>query len=104
MPALGRSRLVNQRPLRIGLSARLLHQPPLDMGFHGKTLQYLEQSIAHWIMAHGALAFMLPTLGFDAEVSRCKVSVHHCVDALDGLVLQAVPRRQPVARHSNPAA
>ena len=55
-------------------------------------------------MAHGALAFMLPTLGFDAEVSRCKVSVHHCVDALDGLVLQAVPRRQPVARHSNPAA
>ena len=76
------------RPLRIGLSARLLHRPPVEMGFQGKTLQYLEQSIAHWIMAHGALAFMVPTLGFDAEVSRRKVSVHRCVDALDGLLLQ----------------
>lgn len=76
------------RPLRIGLSARLLHTPPAELGFRNKTLQYLEQSIAHWIMAHGALAFMLPTLGFDAEVSRRKISVVHCVDALDGLVLQ----------------
>lgn len=76
------------RPLRIGLSARLLHTPPAELGFRNKTLQYLEQSIAHWIMAHGALAFMLPTLGFDAEVSRRKVSVVHCVEALDGLVLQ----------------
>ena len=76
------------RPLRIGLSARLLHQPPAEMGFRGKTLQYLEQSIAHWIMGHGALAFMVPTLGFDAEVSRRSVSVHHYVDSLDGLLLQ----------------
>lgn len=76
------------RPLRIGLSARLLHTPPAELGFRNKTLQYLEQSIAHWVMAHGALAFMLPTLGFDAEVSRRKVSVNHCVEALDGLLLQ----------------
>ncbi len=76
------------RPLRIGLSARLLHKPPAEMGFRGKTLQYLEQSIAHWIMGHGALAFMVPTLGFDAEVSRRRVSVQHYVDALDGLLLQ----------------
>ena len=80
--------MTSTRPLRIGLSARLLHTPPAELGFRNKTLQYLEQSIAHWIMAHGALAFMLPTLGFDAEVSRRKVSVIHCVEALDGLVLQ----------------
>ena len=29
-------------PLRIGLSARLMHTPPKELGFHGKTLQYLE--------------------------------------------------------------
>ncbi len=70
------------------MSARLLHTPPQELGFRGKTLQYLEQSLAHWIMAHGALAFMVPTLGVDAEVSRRRVSVQHYVDALDGLVLQ----------------
>lgn len=76
------------RPLRIGLSARLLHEPPKELGFPGKTLQYLEQSIAHWIMGHGALAFMIPTLGQSAEVSRGAISVHDFVKALDGLVLQ----------------
>jgi len=75
-------------PLRIGLSARLMHLPPLELGFRNKTLQYLEQSIAHWIMSHGALVLMLPTLGFDAEVSRRRVSVRNYVHALDGLVLQ----------------
>ncbi|MBX3606078.1 MAG: type 1 glutamine amidotransferase [Piscinibacter sp.] len=79
---------MNPAPLRIGLSARLLHAPPAELGFRNKTLQYLEQSIAHWIMGHGALALMLPTLGFDAEVSRRKVSVKQYVDLLDGLVLQ----------------
>ena len=102
MQALGRAAGVNRRPLRIGLSARLLHHPPAEMGFRGKTLQYLEQSIAHWIMGHGALAFMVPTLGFDAEVSRRKVSVHHCVDALDGLVLQGGADISPASYGQQP--
>jgi putative glutamine amidotransferase len=79
---------MSARPLRIGMSARLLHRPPAEMGFRGKTLQYLEQSVSHWILAHGALALMVPTLGHDAEVSRRKVSVREVVDLLDGLVLQ----------------
>lgn len=79
---------MTDRPLRIGLSARLLHKPPAELGFRNKTLQYLEQSIAHWVMAHGALVFMVPTLGFDAEIARRRVSVNHYVDALDALLLQ----------------
>jgi gamma-glutamyl-gamma-aminobutyrate hydrolase PuuD len=75
-------------PLRIGLSARLLHAPPRDLGFPGKTLQYLEQSVAHWIMAHGALAFMIPTIGGSTDLRRGAISVHDYVSALDGLVLQ----------------
>ena len=79
---------MNPGPLRIALSARIMHTPPAELGFRNKTLQYLEQTVAHWIMAHGALAFMLPTLGFDADVSRRRVSVSNYVDAMDGLLLQ----------------
>lgn len=75
-------------PLRIGLSARLMHRPPEELGFRQKTLQYLEQSMAHWIMAHGAVVFMLPALSHDAEISRRQITVRSYVDALDGLVLQ----------------
>jgi len=82
---------VNHRqPLRIGLSARIMHDAPRELGFHGKTLQYLEQSIAHWIMAHGALAYMIPTIvsGGEVEVGRPGLSVRDYVAGLDGLLLQ----------------
>ena len=76
------------RPLKIGLSARLMHAPPSELGFRGKTLQYLEQSIAHWIMSHGAIVLMIPTLGADAGVTRRGISMRSYVRELDALVLQ----------------
>ena len=90
------------RPVRIGLSARLLHKPPTEMGFKGKTLQYLEQSVAHWILAHGALVMMIPTLGFDAEVERRKVSVREYTELLDGLVLQGGADVSPTSYGQQP--
>jgi len=75
------------RPLRIGLSARLMHRPPAELNFPGKTLQYLEQSIAHWVMAHGALAFMVPTIE-TGGVQRRSISVKSYVQELDALILQ----------------
>lgn len=74
--------------LRIGLSARILHEPPRELGFRGKTLQYLEQSIAHWLLANDALAFMIPAIARGAGVARGSVSLGDYVRALDGLVLQ----------------
>ena len=50
------------RPLKIGLSPRFLHKVPDELGFKGKKLQYLEQSIAHWLMTADALVFMLPSM------------------------------------------
>lgn len=76
------------RPLRIGLSARLMHKPPAELGFRNKTLLYLEQSIAHWIMSHGALAMTVPTLSYDAGALRRKISVREYAQVLDALVLQ----------------
>ncbi|NUZ06590.1 gamma-glutamyl-gamma-aminobutyrate hydrolase family protein [Piscinibacter koreensis] len=77
-----------RRPLRIGITARLMHEPPPELGFRNKRLQYLEQSIAHWIIRHGALAFMVPAV--DAESMRVErvLPVESYVDALDGLVMQ----------------
>jgi len=80
----------HRQPLRIGLSARIMHDTPRELGFHGKTLQYLEQSIAHWIMAHGALAYMIPTIvsSGEIEVRRPGLNVRDYVASLDGLLLQ----------------
>ena len=75
------------RPLRIGLSPRILHHPPAELGFRNKTLQYLEQTIAHWIMRHHALAFMLPTLE-TGSAERASVGMSDYVSEIDGLVLQ----------------
>jgi putative glutamine amidotransferase len=75
-------------PLKIGLSPRFLYKSPLELGFRGKTLQYLEQSIAHWVMSHGALIFMLPSIETGGLIRRGNLSVSDYVEALDGLVLQ----------------
>ncbi|WKB54037.1 gamma-glutamyl-gamma-aminobutyrate hydrolase family protein [Eleftheria terrae] len=76
------------RPLRIGISARLLYQVPPELGFRNKTLQYLEQSLSHWIMAHGAIAFMVPAVAEDSRRAARHLSVFDYVNELDGLVLQ----------------
>lgn len=89
-------------PVRVGLSARLMHMPPLELGFRNKTLQYLEQSIAHWVMSHGAVVFMLPAIGFDAEVSRRQISVRNYVNSLDALMLQGGADVSPTSYGQKP--
>lgn len=89
------------RPLRIGLSPRILHHPPAEMGFRNKTLQYLEQTIAHWIMRHHALAFMLPSIETDG-VERSSVRVSDYVTEIDGLVLQGGADVSPISYGETP--
>ncbi len=89
-------------PLRIGLSARLMHAPPAELGFRDKVLQYLEQSAAHWIMAHGALAFMVPTLYKASEIERHSLSVRDYVGVLDGLLLQGGSDVSPASYGETP--
>lgn len=75
-------------PLKIGVSARLFHPQPEATGIQSKTLQYLEQSVAHWVMSRNALVFMVPTLDREGEVHRSDLRVADYAQALDGLVLQ----------------
>jgi putative glutamine amidotransferase len=77
-----------ERPLRIGVSARLLYQVPPELGFRNKNLQYIEQSLAHWIMEHGAVAFMVPAVAHDSTHAARHLKVDHVVQELDALVLQ----------------
>ena len=92
---------MKEAPLKIGLSARLMHDPPKELGFRGKTLQYLEQSIAHWLMAHGALAFMVPTTQAGG-LERAQVSMRDYVGVLDGLVLQGGADVSPTSYGEEP--
>jgi putative glutamine amidotransferase len=76
------------RPPLIGLSPRLLRNPPAEIGFHGKTLQYLEQSVANWVMSHDAIAVMVPSVLRDSLDENAIPSARRFAQRLDGLVLQ----------------
>ena len=90
------------RPLRIGLSPRILHNPPAELGFRNKTLQYLEQSVAHWIMRRGALVFMLPAIE-TGGVERSSVRISDYVKEIDGLVMQGGADVSPISYGETPS-
>jgi len=75
-------------PLKIGISARLLYPDPRRFFLPTKSVQYLEQSVANWVMSGEVLAFMVPALSLSSPHLPAKVSKKDYVDALDGLVLQ----------------
>lgn len=78
---------VRQRVL-IGLSPRLLSSVPAELGFRGKTLQYLEQSMAHCLMRAGAIVVMIPTVEQSDRLGVWEVRTSDYVASLDGLLLQ----------------
>ena len=71
--------------LKIGLSACFSHADHARSLFTGKTLQYVEQSIAHWIMSSGAMVVMVPCP--TGSTARGDVTYEHYAQWLDGLVL-----------------
>jgi putative glutamine amidotransferase len=78
-------------PLLIGVSARIHHPhgPARDLGgVYTKTLHYLEQSIAHWVISANVLVFMIPAIESEGLIKRSDMRLYHYAEALDGLVLQ----------------
>jgi len=81
----------NHPHLRIGVSARIYHPegPVLDLGgVWTKTLHYLEQSVAHWLLRGGALPMMIPAVDAFSVTTREDFNLRHYADSLDGLLLQ----------------
>lgn len=79
---------ITQRTLRIGVSARIFHPEPGAPGLRGKTLQYLEESIAHWVMSRDVLVFMIPTVGHQGMLHPSNIRLRDYAKHLDGLLLQ----------------
>lgn len=67
------------RPMLIGISARVMPPAAGQEGIRSKTLDYVERSVGAWIMASGALAVLIPA-GARAAAGYAA--------ALDGLILQ----------------
>jgi putative glutamine amidotransferase len=79
---------ITQRTLRIGVSARIFHPEPGAKGLRGKTLQYLEESVAHWVMSRDVLVFMIPTVGHQGMLHPSNIRLRDYAKHLDGLLLQ----------------
>lgn len=81
-------RRMMQRTLKIGISARIFHPESGSLGLRSKTLQYLEESIAQWVMSRDVLVFMIPTVNTNGLVHPSNVRLRDYAKHLDGLVLQ----------------
>ena len=79
---------VMRRTLRIGVSARIFHPEPGSTGLRSKNLQYLEESIAQWVMSRDVLVFMVPTVNTNGILHPSNITLRHYARHLDGLVLQ----------------
>lgn len=81
-------RRLMRRTLRIGISARIFHPEAGAKGLRGKTLQYLEESIAQWVMSRDVLVFMIPTVNNTGLLHSSNIRLRDYAKHLDGLVLQ----------------
>jgi putative glutamine amidotransferase len=86
--------------LKIGISACFMHADPTRALFTGKTLQYVEQSIAHWVMSTGSLAVMVPSP--TGSTQRGDVTLDHYAQWLDGLVLHGGADVSPLSYGEQP--
>jgi putative glutamine amidotransferase len=69
-----------ERLPRVGISACFMHPDDERLVFKGKTLLYVEQSMAWWVQSGGAVAYLIPTAVPGSDIGPY-------VDDLDGLLL-----------------
>jgi putative glutamine amidotransferase len=98
------SRKLSPDALKIGVSPRIFHPQPDAKGVHSKTLQYLEQSVAQWVMSRDVLVFMVPTVNKEGLLHRSNIRVADYARALDGLVLQGGADVSPSTYGEQPLA
>lgn len=77
---------------RIAVSPRLFHPEPGARGVHTKLLDYLEHSVADWLLERGALPFLIPL----------NSKIREYLGALDGVLLQGGADISPLAYGEQP--
>jgi len=90
--------------LKIGVSARILHPQPGARGLQSKTLQYLEQTAAHWLMSRNVLVLMVPTVDTGGLLHRSEIRLADYARHLDGLMLQGGADVCPMTYGEDPLA
>lgn len=88
--------------LKIGVSARILHPQPGSKGLQSKTLQYLEQTAAHWLMSRNVLVLMVPTVDTGGLLHRSQIRLSDYARHLDGLMLQGGADVSPLTYGEEP--
>ncbi len=73
--------------LKIGVSASFFHSDEPRAIFQGKTLQYVEQNVPHWLMQRDVLALMVPSPDGSTRRATSRVTVADFAAELDALVL-----------------
>lgn len=94
---------MSRRPLRIGLSARVYHPQAGATGLQSKSLHYLEQSVAHWVMSREVMVLMIPAVSGDGIVHRSSIRLSDYPQYLDGLILQGGADISPQTYGETPA-
>lgn len=90
------------KPVRIGLSARIFHPEPDAQGIRSKTLQVLEQSVAQWVTQREVLLLMVPSVVQDGILMRSNIRLRDYAEHLDGLILQGGADVSPRAYGEEP--
>ena len=86
--------------IKVGISACFFHADATRPIFTGKTLQYVEQSIAHWVMSSGAIAVVIPSPAGDTQ--KGDVALADYADWLDALVLEGGSDVSPTSYGETP--
>ena len=86
--------------LKIGISACYFHPDPARKVAASKTLLWIEQSTAHWVMSLGALPVMIPSTS--GETFRGDVSARDYAQWLDGLVMHGGADLSPTSYGEQP--
>ncbi len=89
-------------PLKIGVSARLLYPDPSRSFLPTKSVQYIEQSAANWVMSGEVLTFMIPELTIATPHMPKTLRARDYVNALDGLLLQGGADMSPKSYRETP--
>lgn len=88
-----------KRRLRIGVTSCIFGPDPHRTTFNGRPLVYLEQSMSDWLMAHGALPFMLPQ---PSDRRALSVQLDELVAEMDGILLQGGVDMSPTSYGEQP--
>ena len=79
---------------KIGVSACFIYPDPNRMVFGPKTLNYLEQDMAHYLYRFGAYPVLIPNLGTD--------ELYEFLSTLDGFVFQGGTDISPLSYGEGP--